>query len=510
MKRFLILAGCFLGAVFLGYGLPAMIKQNADPLYASRQNEESIISQRILAANLDAQTVYKVYDAGELIGILSSKAKLNPFLEQVYRKFYAQDFPHSKAALGKDVYIAPTQSYFSYEDKDDAILDYIQEKRLFTLRATAVEFRDDNGVYAQIYVSDEALYNEAMQSFLNLFVSKEDLSALANGKLTPQLNTYGSRITGVSITQTVTTKEAYAPPEAIKKDVTSILDYLEYGDNTERAYYTVEKYDTVAGVGTKNNGLSATQVMNLNRDKITSVDQILTEGDQLCITYFTSPIDVVVTVESMRQENIYPQTIYQEDSSLRKGASLVKQTGVNGAKNTVYAERWINGVLISGSPVSSVDTLQPVDEIIAVGTLEIPGIGTGSYRWPVDNVHISCRWGCYFGHYAVDVQNYYDRYGVIRAADRGVVEVNSYNSVNGNYVIINHNNGFHSYYGHMNVKSPLEVGTIVDKGEVIGQIGMTGRATGPHVHFFIYEGETAQDIGKRHNPCEFLDCDATI
>ncbi len=276
MKRFLILASCFLGAVFLGYGLPAMIKQNADPLYASRQNEESIISQRILAANLDAQTVYKVYDAGELIGILSSKAKLNPFLEQVYRKFYAQDFPHSKAALGKDVYIAPTQSYFSYEDKDDAILDYIQEKRLFTLRATAMEFRDDNGVYAQIYVSDEALYNEAMQSFLNLFVSKEDLSALANGKLTPQLNTYGSRITGVSITQTVTTKEAYAPPEEIKRDVTSILDYLEYGDNTERAYYTVEKYDTVAGVGTKNNGLSATQVMNLNRDKINHRNRIYT------------------------------------------------------------------------------------------------------------------------------------------------------------------------------------------------------------------------------------------
>ncbi len=510
MKRFLILASCLLGAIFLGYGLPRLFKADADPIYASRQNEESIVAQRILATRSEAQTVYEVYDAGKLIGVLSSKAKLEPFLARVYREMYAQDFPHSKAALGKSVYIASTQSYFVYEEKDDAILSYLQEKRLFTLRATAVEFRDGNGVYAQIYVADEAIYNEAMQSFLNLFVSREDLTALANGRTTPQLKTYGSRVTGVSIAQTVTTREAYAEPDEIKKDTAAVLDYLEYGDNTDRAYYTVEKYDTVAGVGTKNNGLSATQVMNLNRDKITGVDQILTEGEQLCITYFTSPIDVVVTVESMRQENIYPQTIYQEDSSLRKGASLVRQVGVNGAKNTVYAERWINGVLISGSPVSSVDTLQPVDEIIAVGTLEIPGVGTGTYRWPVDNTHISCGWGCYFGHHAVDVQNYYDRYGAIRAADRGVIEVHSYNSVHGNYVIINHNNGFHSYYGHMNVKSPLEVGTVVDKGDVIGQIGMTGRATGPHVHFFIYEGDAAQEIDKRHNPCEFLDCDATI
>ncbi len=53
----------------------------------------------------------------------------------------------------------------------------------------------------------------------------------------------------------------------------------------------------------------------------------------------------------------------------------------------------------------------------------------------------------------------------------------------------------------MNVPSPLEIGTVVDKGDIIGQIGMTGLATGPHTHFFImYEGE-------RRNPCDgFLPC----
>ena len=45
----------------------------------------------------------------------------------------------------------------------------------------------------------------------------------------------------------------------------------------------------------------------INRDQITSTDQILSEGMELCVTYFTSPIDVVVTKESMKKEPIMEQ-----------------------------------------------------------------------------------------------------------------------------------------------------------------------------------------------------------
>ena len=136
-----------------------------------------------------------------------------------------------------------------------------------------------------------------------------------------------------------------------------------------------------------------------------------------------------------------------------------------------------------------------------VQTCALPIYGTGTFRWPVDNPIISCGWGCYWGHRAIDVQNSYNHWDKVYAADRGIIEINSYNGVNGNYVVINHNNGFETYYGHMKEPSPLAVGTAVDKGDVIGNIGMTGLATGPHVHFFIIEN------GERRNPCNgFLDC----
>ena len=203
----------------------------------------------------------------------------------------------------------------------------------------------------------------------------------------------------------------------------------------------------------------------------------------------------------MKKEPIIAQTVYRTNSELREGVIQKVQSGVDGSKNSLYTERWINGVLVSGTLTSSVDTLQPINEVVEVGTMQIPGVGTGTFQWPVDNPYISCHWGCYYGHRAIDIQNAYDRYGPIYAADRGVIEVNSYNGINGNYIIIDHNNGYETYYGHMNVPSPLQVGDVVDKGDVIGQIGMTGLATGPHTHFFImYEGE-------RYNPCDgFLPC----
>lgn len=60
----------------------------------------------------------------------------------------------------------------------------------------------------------------------------------------------------------------------------------------------------------------------------------------------------------------------------------------------------------------------------------------------------------------------------------------------GNYVVIRHNNGFETVYGHMS-KIMVEENQGIKAGEVIGRAGNTGRSTGPHLHFEIrYLGMT--------------------
>ena len=52
--------------------------------------------------------------------------------------------------------------------------------------------------------------------------------------------------------------------------------------------------------------------------------------------------------------------------------------------------------------------------------------------------------------------------------------------------MINHNNGYYSLYAHMSsFAKDISVGSTVSRGQVIGYVGSTGRASGPHLHFEI-------------------------
>jgi murein DD-endopeptidase MepM/ murein hydrolase activator NlpD len=59
-----------------------------------------------------------------------------------------------------------------------------------------------------------------------------------------------------------------------------------------------------------------------------------------------------------------------------------------------------------------------------------------------------------------------------------------YNGGYGTYVVISHSNGTQTVYGHMSANN-VSVGQNVEQGQVIGAIGMTGKTTGPHIHFEI-------------------------
>jgi murein DD-endopeptidase MepM/ murein hydrolase activator NlpD len=62
----------------------------------------------------------------------------------------------------------------------------------------------------------------------------------------------------------------------------------------------------------------------------------------------------------------------------------------------------------------------------------------------------------------------------------------------GLHVIINHGGGLSSLYGHLDTVIVLS-GDYVDAGQVIGTVGSTGNATGPHLHFEIRRDGIAED-----------------
>ena len=87
----------------------------------------------------------------------------------------------------------------------------------------------------------------------------------------------------------------------------------------------------------------------------------------------------------------------------------------------------------------------------------------------------------------------------ILATGRGVVIASRYTRFNGNYVKIKHNSTYTTQYLHMSRRGVRE-GQHVSQGQVIGYVGMTGLATGPHVCYRFWKNGKQVDPFKQKFP----------
>jgi murein DD-endopeptidase MepM/ murein hydrolase activator NlpD len=74
---------------------------------------------------------------------------------------------------------------------------------------------------------------------------------------------------------------------------------------------------------------------------------------------------------------------------------------------------------------------------------------------------------------------------VVTVAEGTVVHAGP-NGGYGNLVVVDHGGGVNTYYAHLSAFAPgVHEGARVERGQEIGQVGSTGRSTGPHLHYEI-------------------------
>ena len=234
-------------------------------------------------------------------------------------------------------------------------------------------------------------------------------------------------------------------------------------------------------------------VTNVDYEKIKDYvsEMILPKGE---IVEYTS---VKISV----QEELPFLTEISYDPTRYADEILVLSEGSVGALESIYEVFYENGVEVRRELSSQSILYDPVNRREQRGTLP-DGAATGIFAWTTGEVYISSPFGYrylfdeYRLHSGIDIAvpvgtPLYAGDGgtVIISGDRG----NSY----GIYVAIDHGNGFVTYYGHMS-KTAVKAGDKVNKGDLIGWSGETGRVTGPHVHYeFRYNGT-------RVNPADYL------
>jgi murein DD-endopeptidase MepM/ murein hydrolase activator NlpD len=224
--------------------------------------------------------------------------------------------------------------------------------------------------------------------------------------------------------------------------------------------YTVNKGDMIGGLA-ESFGLNQDTLISINNIKnsrLLQIGQILRIPNQDGIMYTVKKGDTLETIAEKYKSyasdiQIANELFYNE---ALPGTSLF----VPGAKLDWMERQEINGDLFMW-PVS--------------GYITSP---YGYRIYPFDNAG-----GRQF-HSGLDIGASMGT--PVRAAMSGRVSSAGWDNVLGNHIVISHHAGYRTLYGHLSVIR-VKSGAYVGTGERIGDVGSTGRSTGPHLHFTVYK-----------------------
>ena len=210
--------------------------------------------------------------------------------------------------------------------------------------------------------------------------------------------------------------------------------------------------------------------------------------------------DDLLQVKTVRYETVTRELPFEtqtiEDAGLDFGKTETVQAGQNGSELVTSEITTVAGEVVSTRVVDVQLVQASVPEVIHRGTRLKSGmigrLGTGSFLWPVPGYSGISRWASLpYGHRGVDITAPYGT--PIYAADAGTVIAAQWHNHPtmswGYYVEIDHGNGYKTLYAHMS-SFVVQAGQTVEKGQLIGYVGATGAATGPHCHFEMYYNNT--------------------
>jgi murein DD-endopeptidase MepM/ murein hydrolase activator NlpD len=233
----------------------------------------------------------------------------------------------------------------------------------------------------------------------------------------------------------------------------------------------------------------------------------------------TKPVFTYETVTKKENTVAYPVR-YVYDDTIPEGERRTRTKGKDGYTENTYKITYERGVETKSELVSSSVT-EPVAEVIAIGTKKKEETFAMPFRTAAQggaNYGVTQYYGGSNSHGGIDFGVYYG--APITASMSGTV-ICAYNDgyfsksdlrwTYGTYVVIDHGNGYLTYYAHLKSKT-VSVGDRVSQGDIIGYSGNTGRVSpspttsnpyaGTHLHFEIRKYISGSYV--RVNPRDYL------
>lgn len=263
-----------------------------------------------------------------------------------------------------------------------------------------------------------------------------------------------------------------------------MTDYLT-GEKEIVTEYTADEGDTTEKLA-DDFGMTVEEVKELNPE----IEE-LEEGESIKVRETVSVLPVKYTCEVTEEERLNYDMIAEETGEYysEEGKRIIR-----------YEVTYIDGTEVSRKLKQSETVIEPVFEVADYASEEelysesIPetesedSAAYGSFIWPVNGGYVSDPFMSDRNHKGMDIAA--DSGTDIYAADSGTVIDAGWNDGGyGNYVVIDHGNGYVTLYGHAS-EVYVSAGQTVSAGELIAAVGTTGDSTGNHCHFEIrYNGD---------------------
>lgn len=424
--------------------------------------------------------IYHVYVGNEYMGAVSDNTAVQELIALKEEKAISQykDLPIDAKS---EVKIIPEQVFSNNKNDTDDVKTLENIDNYLVAQTSAFALLVENQPIA--YLKDATAYEETVRMLKLQYVSQQELASVDTNQqstnVLPPLKSGESRILAISfkqvvsgVTEKVTPDKIITPEEAVKLLMTGSI---------EQEQYLIQSGDVLGAVA-KKHSLTTAELLALNPG--IKLDTVLQIGQALNVTVAKPFVTIEMKQEKKITDTIPFEKVVKEDPTMYKGESVIKQQGVEGKKETSYLITSENGTRISKEAVNETIVQEPVQQIEIVGTKVISSRGTGEFTWPAVGGYVSSQMGQRWGtqHRGIDIARP-SNYNIL-ASDNGVIVATGFSGTYGNRIVINHNNGYTTLYGHLSSIS-VKVGQVVEKGSVIGIMGSTGNSTGTHLHFEV-------------------------
>ncbi|MFV0274770.1 MAG: peptidoglycan DD-metalloendopeptidase family protein [Bacilli bacterium] len=468
-------------------------------------------------SNDEPMSLYKVYIDNNYIGNIKSEKKLYNYINKM-NELIKKEYNVSNVYSPNNVSVEPYLSYDKNILSEQKVYEIISETSPFTIDGYELQIKTGKDKYKKIYVVDYDMYMNVVETVIKTFVGEEKYDNYKNN-IDVEITGTGSKIDYLTLSYIAdfTVRQGkISIDNKIFTDKSELLKYMMYSTLEDTKIYTVKKGDTITSIASNN--LLNTDEFLIANPKFTNKNNLLFIGEKVNVS-LVNPIFTILHKEYNIDDISVPfETEIKYDSNMKKGKTKVTQEGKNGLSRQTRILSYENGQILPEVKLLSSEELNaPTKKIVIEGTKVSSGstggtivIGDSSnWVWPASTKNIiTSRFGRRWGkmHNGTDFSGA-GHGSPIYAVTGGNVEVVGYgHRSNGNYIIINHNNGVSTAYLHLS-SILVNKGQSVTRGQKIGGMGNTGRSTGTHLHFEIRKGKSSSFwLRSAINPCRVLGC----